>query len=207
VTLSLKQISASNYSTPLGAKPLQLPAERRRASFGLLRGNYPPYCGEKGQIHILGCQQYSQTAWTPRRRLPLATDAIFIRERMRHIRPLGRLPVPVKAAFRGGAFRTGPCRGGIRRRGPCTSARGATRELPAAAMPKRRSSSRFSGATRPGQLAAAGATQAVQIRVFPGTEKIDENLHDLAHAAVLSAESAAGEAETSSVARLVVVIR
>ena len=43
--------------------------------------------------------------------------------------------------------------------------------------------------------------------MFPGTEKVDENLHDLAHAAVLSAESAAGEVNQSLVASLVVVIR
>jgi hypothetical protein len=41
--------------------------------------------------------------------------------------------------------------------------------------------------------------------VFPGTEKI-ESLR-LAHAAVLSTESAAGEAKQSLAARLVVVIR
>ena len=130
----------------------------------LLHENFPRYSVEKGQT--LRCQQYRRLGLpnSPKEVATCHGCHFCPQTRAPHTAASVGLPVPVKAAFRGGAFRTGPGRGGIRRRGPCTSSlpvRDATHELPAVAMPKRRSSSRFSGVIRPGRLAAARATQAV----------------------------------------------
>ena len=87
----------------------------------LLHENFPRYSVEKGQT--LRCQQYRRLGLpnSPKEVATCHGCHFCPQTRAPHTAASVGLPVPVKAAFRGGAFRTGPGRGGIGRRGPGTS--------------------------------------------------------------------------------------